>query len=105
MRYAISTFFMPENWPTCSPPRLLRPATPMRTVSLAPSTLPEDLVPATVMVAALASEEARNRRRVRRMGGPPRQRGREGDGRWMKNTRRREAWQTDSRWEANRFFL
>src|SRR4051794_22584214 len=69
MRQAISTFFLPRNCPTCSPPRPLSPAMPMRTVSFAPSTLPDDLVPATVMVAAAASDDSRKRRRVRRMRG------------------------------------
>src|SRR5437870_2767912 len=45
---------MPPNCLTCSPPRPLRPATPIRIVSLAPSTLPDDLVPAMVIVAAAA---------------------------------------------------
>jgi len=45
------------------PPRLLRPATAMRMVSLAPSTRPLDLVPAMVTVAAAARVDLRNVRR------------------------------------------
>src|SRR5262245_26591568 len=53
----------PSTW---APPRPLRPATPMRITSLAPRTLPDDLVPAIVTVAAAASVLFRNLRRVRR---------------------------------------
>src|SRR6185437_8471629 len=60
---------MLPNSPTWEPPRPFNPATPTRTVSLAPSTLPDDLVPATVMVAAAARDDSRKRRRVRRMRG------------------------------------
>ena len=45
------------------PPRPLSPATAMRMVSFAPRTLPDDLVPAMVTVAAVASVYLRNERR------------------------------------------
>src|SRR5579871_5772208 len=51
---------------TWEPPRPLRPATPMRITSLAPSTRPEDLVPAMVTLAAAASVFFRKLRRVSR---------------------------------------
>src|SRR5438067_8124065 len=62
---------MPAKAPTWAPPRPLRPATPTRMVSLAPSTRPDDFVPAMVMVAAVARALLRNVRRLWRvMAGP-----------------------------------
>src|SRR6516162_5757230 len=58
---------MRRNSLTWLPPRPLRPATPTRMASLAPSTRPEDLVPAMVMLAAAASVLFRKRRRFRVM--------------------------------------
>src|SRR5690242_8112380 len=49
-----------------SPPRPCSPATPRRIVSLAPSTRPDDLVPAMVTVAAAARVRRRNWRRLKR---------------------------------------
>src|SRR3954469_727670 len=48
--------------PTCEPPRPFSPATPMRMASLAPTTWPDDLVPATVTVAAAARVLRKSRR-------------------------------------------
>src|SRR5579883_2872007 len=53
--------------PTWEPPRLLSPATATRTVSLAPMTRPEDLVPPMAKLAptpAAARERPRNCRRL-----------------------------------------
>src|SRR5271157_3518337 len=58
---------MRVNSPTCEPPRPCRPATPMRMTSLAPSTRPDDFVPAMVIVAAAARVDFKNLRRVRRV--------------------------------------
>src|SRR5262249_2438380 len=65
-RYTTSTFGMPPNSPTWEPARPLSPATATRTVSLAPSTRPDDLVPAMVTVAAVARVDFKNERRVTR---------------------------------------
>src|SRR3954469_11893216 len=58
---------MPENAPTCDAPRPFRPATPMRTESLAPMTRPDDLVPPMAKPAPMpaATERPRNWRRFR----------------------------------------
>src|SRR5262245_6535998 len=64
MRYAISTPFIPRYAAVWAVPRSFRPATAIRTASLAPSTLPDDLVPAMVTVAAVASVALKKRRRV-----------------------------------------
>src|SRR5438874_10649374 len=55
---------MPDQAPTWLPPRPLRPATAMRTVSLAPRTRPEDLVPAMVTRAPAPAALRKSRRVV-----------------------------------------
>src|SRR5688572_19354882 len=77
MRNAISTFFMPRYASVWLCPRPLSPATAIRMRSLAPSTLGADLVPAIVMVAAVASDFWRKLRRETRVMERLRQRGRE----------------------------
>src|SRR3954447_13545166 len=62
IRQTTWTPFMPARAPTWAPPRPLRPATARRTVSLEPSTLPDDLVPAMVTVAAAARVPTKSRR-------------------------------------------
>src|SRR5688500_5397609 len=62
---------MPANLLMCSEPRPLSPATPTRIVSLAPSTLPDDFVPAMTNVAPAASEFFKNLRRDCDMVGAP----------------------------------
>src|SRR5262245_33659890 len=62
---------MPLKAPTWEPPRPFRPATPTRMTELAPSTRPDDLVPATVMVAAAARVVLRKSRRFWRVIGRP----------------------------------
>src|SRR3954453_14491052 len=72
---------MPPNSLTCEPPRPFRPATPIRMTSLAPTTWPDDLVPAMVMVAAVARVVFRKSRRVCRvMEAPPARRHEQGGG-------------------------
>src|SRR4029077_21018786 len=61
---------MPAKAPTCELPRPWRPATPMWIVSFAPKTRPDDLVPATVTVAAAARVFLIKLRRFRDMAGP-----------------------------------
>src|SRR5215216_1302017 len=58
---------MPEYAPVCAVPRPFRPATAMRTVSLAPMTRPDDLVPPMANPAPMpaATERPRNSRRFR----------------------------------------
>ncbi len=68
-RYVISTpGHSRRTRPTCSPPRPLSPATARRTVSLAPMTRPDDLVPPIAKPAptpAAARERFMNWRRLR----------------------------------------
>src|SRR5689334_17815117 len=54
---------MPLKASTWEPPRPWRPATPTRMTELAPITRPDDLVPATVTVAAAARVVFRKSRR------------------------------------------
>jgi hypothetical protein len=73
IRCVSCTFFISVKAEMCEPPRPLIPATPMRTVSLAPITRPDALVPPIVnsgkAAPAAAAERSTVRREIRFMAG------------------------------------